>query len=126
LNRDELRIYCQLVKRGKPAASIPLQNRHVVEATNIVDQEGDILNYTETLSDGWITFWIYKYPHILEVIKSTPQAPKTIYDHWILGKLYGYEEVAIQSFISENYLNSDPLHLGHGGKVSVASSNLTD
>lgn len=53
----------------------------------------------EILSKGWVTFWGYKYPHILEVIKNMPQAPKTVYDHWVLGKLFGYDEVAIQEFV---------------------------
>lgn len=99
MNEAELLTYCQLVKRGKPAASIPLQEKHLEAALKIVRQEGELLTHTENLSDGWITFWVYRYPHILEIIKSSPQAPNTVYDHWILGKLFGYEEAAIQDFI---------------------------
>ncbi|MCL6458871.1 MAG: hypothetical protein K6T85_12765 [Gorillibacterium sp.] len=97
MNREELVVYCDLVKKGKPAACIPLQTRHVEEALVMVGKE--LLTHVEHLSDGWVTFWIYKYPHILEAIKNTPQTPKTAYDHWVLGKLFGYEEVAIQEFI---------------------------
>ncbi|GAA0366444.1 hypothetical protein [Bacillus horti] len=76
MNQEELRVYCTLVKRGKPAASIPLQNRHVKEAKEIVEQEEGLQTYTEELYEGWVTFWVYKYPHILEVIKSSPQTPQ--------------------------------------------------
>lgn len=99
MNKEELRIYCDLVKKGKPAACIPLQVRHIDEARAIVNQEGVLQVHVEGLSEGWVTFWVYRYPHILEAIKNTPQAPKTAYDHWILGKLFGYEEAAIQEFI---------------------------
>ncbi|WP_339820526.1 hypothetical protein MKZ15_05710 [Paenibacillus sp. FSL R7-0216] len=99
MNREELITYCQLVKRGKPAASIPLQEKYLEDAFKIVEQEGDLLTHIEQLSDGWLTFWVYRYPHILEIIKNSPQAPSTVYDHWILGKLFGYEEAAIQDFI---------------------------
>lgn len=99
MNRDELRIYCMLVKRGKPAACIPLQIRHIDEAIEIVSSEGKLNIYTEDLYEGWVTFWVYSHPHILDVIKNVPQAPKSAYDHWIFGKLFGYEEAAIHEFI---------------------------
>ncbi|MNW38870.1 hypothetical protein D3C74_159480 [compost metagenome] len=99
MNEAELITYSQLVKRGKPAASIPLQEKHLEAALKIVEQEGELLTHIEKLSDGWLTFWVYRYPHILEIIKNSPQAPNTVYDHWILGKLFGYEEAAIQEFI---------------------------
>ncbi|GMA52052.1 hypothetical protein GCM10025857_34090 [Alicyclobacillus contaminans] len=90
--------YCYMVQRGKPAASMALQERYIEEASDFVD--GYKLNaHVETLSEGWVTFWVYKYEHILEVIKSMPQAPKTAFDHWVLGKLFGYEEAAIAEFL---------------------------
>jgi hypothetical protein len=96
----ELRLYCFMVNRGKPAASMALQDRHVQEATRIATDELGLRVYTEWLYEGWVTFWVYKYDHILEVIQSTPQVPSTSFDHWVLGKLYGYDEVAIEEFVS--------------------------
>lgn len=101
MNYEELRAYCFLVKRGKPAASIPLQERDVSEACKLVDQEEKLHHYIERLADDWVTFWVFRYPHILEVIKNIPQTPKTAFDHWVLGKLFGYEEGAIQEFIQD-------------------------
>lgn len=101
VSAGELRLYCFMVNRGKPAASIAPQERHVQEATMMATEEHKLRVYTEMLYEGWVTFWVYKYDHILEVIKSTPQAPSTPY-HWVLGKLYGYDEVAISEFFSSN------------------------
>jgi len=95
----ELRNYCYMVKRGKPAASMALQDRHVHDAIKIATDEHALHVYTEWLYEGWVTFWVYKHEHILEVIKSTPQAPSTPFDHWILGKLYGYDESVISEFL---------------------------
>ncbi|WAH38605.1 hypothetical protein [Alicyclobacillus dauci] len=102
----ELRNYCYMVQRGKPAASMALQTRYVEEATTIATEEYQLHIYTEELSDGWVTFWVYKYSHILNVIKMTPQEPVTTFDHWLLGKLFGYEEAAIQEFLSVKHEHS--------------------
>ncbi|SFV09043.1 hypothetical protein [Alicyclobacillus macrosporangiidus] len=84
----ELRTYCYMVQRGKPAASMALQTRYVEHATGIAAGEYGLSTCAEHLDEGWVTFWVCKYIHILEVIKALPQAPKTVFDHWVLGKLY--------------------------------------
>lgn len=94
----ELNIYCYLVERGKPAAMLPVQTRYVDEATRIIKNNG-LNSYVTHLTEEWSTVWVYKYPYLLDVIKMTPQAPKTTFDHWVLGKLFGYSEEAIQDFI---------------------------
>lgn len=93
-----LRVYCEMVQRGKPAAMFPIQARYANEAKTIIQSYG-LHEYLEKLAEGWLTLWIYKFPHILEVIKSVPQAPSTAYDHWVLGKLFGYSEEVIHEFI---------------------------
>ncbi|MGE5604548.1 MAG: hypothetical protein ACM3YE_02530 [Bacteroidota bacterium] len=93
-----LRVYCEMVQRGKPAAMLPIQARYANKAKTIIQSYG-LNGYLENLAEGWLTLWIYKFPHILEVIKSVPQAPRTAYDHWVLGKLFGYSEAAIHEFI---------------------------
>ena len=32
-------------------------------------------------------------------IKSSPDQPNTPYDHWILGKMFGYPDEEIRDFI---------------------------
>ena len=94
----ELQTYCYLVRNGKPAAMMPIQERYAEEAKTTIQSYG-LNHYFEQLSDGWLTLWVYKLPFIMEVIKSAPQVPNTIFDHWVLGKLFGYSEEAIQEFI---------------------------
>lgn len=79
-----------------------LQDRHVDEATKLVTEEHRLHVYTEWLYGGWVTFWVYKYDHILEVIQSTTPVPNTPFDHWVLGKLYGYDESSIAEYLNES------------------------
>jgi len=96
--KHEITMNCYYVKRGKPAASMALQERYVEQAITIT-KDDNLNSYVENLAEDWVTFWIYKYTHILEVIKATPQTPKTTFDNWLLGKLYGYDEVSIDEFV---------------------------
>lgn len=89
-----------MVQRGKPAAVIPVPERDINKVIALVNCESSLKAYIEPLADGWVSLWIYKYPHILDVIKTVPQAPESAFDHWVLGKLFGYEEAAIQEFLS--------------------------
>lgn len=98
--KHEIIMNCYYVNRGKPAASVALQERHVEQAI-IITKDDNLHSYVEILAEGWVTFWIYKYPHILEVINAAPQAPKTTLDHWLLGKLFGYDEASIDEFVSK-------------------------
>ncbi|MDQ0268889.1 hypothetical protein [Cytobacillus purgationiresistens] len=93
-----IRTYCESVNTGKPAACQPVQERYKDMAIDIIHSYG-ILSYTEPLSDGWITIWMYRYTHILDVIKQSPQVPKSQYDHWVIGKLFGYDENSIEKFL---------------------------
>lgn len=89
-----------MVKRGKPAALISIQKRYLKEALSLIENEYKLRTYCEMLADGWITLWIYKNDYLLDVIKKVPQKPKSVFEHWVLGKLFGYSEEAIQDFLS--------------------------
>lgn len=94
--------YCYMVKNGKPAALVSVQVRYEQEVIKYI-KTYDLKTLSENLSEGWKTIWIYKYPHILEVIKALPHGePKIVYDHWVLGKLFGYSEDSIQEFLSRS------------------------
>lgn len=94
----QLEAYCMMVERGKPAANLPIQSRYAEEAISIIKRHG--LKYIKNpLSDGWEEIWVYKYPHIGDIIRVLPQVPKTAFDHWVNGKLFGYSEEAIHEFL---------------------------
>lgn len=96
--------YCYLVQRGKPSAMLPVQNRYVNEAMEIVEGYKDLYYINKYLSDGWREFWIYRKTFMSEVIKNLPEKPKTIYDHWIIGKAFGYSDEAIEEYINKEQL----------------------
>lgn len=77
-----------MVKREKPAAMSPIQERYLPEAISFIEKL-ELNMHTKWFSKGWATLWIYKYTHILEVIKSVPQAPSNVFGHWLLGILFG-------------------------------------
>ena len=37
---------------------------------------------------------------MLEIIKALPHNPKTVYDHWVLGKAFGYSDESIGEFLT--------------------------
>ncbi|MGY3717172.1 hypothetical protein ACWE42_16800 [Sutcliffiella cohnii] len=98
--KEQIRTHCEFVKTGKPASSIAIQERFIDDVITLVDSY-NLFQYIEPLYEGWKTIWIYRYSHILEVIKESPQVPKTKYDHWVLGKLFGYDEASIQDFLTK-------------------------
>lgn len=95
----KLNSYCEFVRCGKLTAAMALQNRYVKEAQNIIINQYDLMLYIKDLSEGWKTIWIYKDEYMLEVIKNLPEQPKTVYEHWILGKVFGYSDESIREFI---------------------------
>lgn len=96
--RGQINTYCELVRTGKPAAIIPVQDRYINDAIEMVGCD-NLSYYVESLSEGWNTLWIYKDSYIIEVIKEMPEKPKTTYDHWVLGKVFGYSDNAIKTFL---------------------------
>lgn len=101
--KGEITTYCELVKCGKPTAMTALQDRYVEEAKRIINKY-KLFAYMEDLSEGWKTLWIYKEQYMLEIIKKLPEQPKTIFEHWILGKAFGYSDQAIKDFLETNQL----------------------
>lgn len=93
--------YCEAVLKGcKPCAEFSLQDRHVEAAKKHIHEE-TLFVYTKFLCKGWTEVWIYKKKFMLEVIKNLPDKPKTVFDHWLLGKAFGYSDEAIEEFIEK-------------------------
>ena len=96
----EIETYCYLIIRGKPTAVVSIQNRYASKAIKkIISYK--LKAYFKKVNDDWGELWIYKDDYMFEVIKSLPDKPKTIYEHWILGKVFGYSEEAIKKFVSK-------------------------
>jgi hypothetical protein len=80
-------------------AMMPIQNRYLEETKIIVENTDGLNFYSEFLYEGWTTIYIYKHDYLLEVIKNSPDEPKTVYEHWVLGKMFGYSDEEIGRFI---------------------------
>ena len=100
--KAKIDVYCYLIERGKPCAMLPIQNRYFNEAIKIV-KKNNLKCFGQYLADDWTTFWIYKDSLMLQVIINLPHEPKTVYDHWVLGKVFGYSDRAIWEYIKKEY-----------------------
>jgi len=96
----QLEAYLYMVTRGKPAAMLPVHKRDIEESVEYITARSGLKTHVEPLDNEWYVLWIYKCDHILPVIKAIPQVPVTVFDHWVLGKLFGYDEASIQDYLS--------------------------
>ena len=93
-------IYCQDVKKEvKPLALLSVQNRYLSQIVDYVTNKEGLFVYTEDIAEGWTSVYIYKYGFMKEVILQVPNNPQTAYEHWILGKAFGYSDNEIANFI---------------------------
>lgn len=96
--KGKLDAYCEMVITGKPCAMLPIQERYVMLALEII-QNHKLQGYTEPLSNNWVTIWIYKKKFMIDIIRKLPNKPKTIYENWVIGKVFGYSDEAIERYI---------------------------
>jgi len=94
-----LDLYCDMVLKGKPSALIALQTRYIAEADIRIKESYALKTFEQPLSEGWTSLWIYKKDYMLEVIKNLPESPKTVFEHWVLGKAFGYSDESIAEFV---------------------------
>lgn len=91
--------YCYLVERGKPLAVLAVKVRDLELCKERVNECGFLQFYHKNLSEGWVSFFIFKEEYMKEVIHCLPEKPKTNYDHWVLGKAFGYSDEAIRDYL---------------------------
>jgi len=102
--------YCEAVYTGsKPCALFTIQKRYVKEVIEFINnfrfKKKKLLIYKEKARFGWVTIYIYLRPFLLEVIKNSPEHPETVYEHWVLGKLFGYSDEAIEEYLKHGQSN---------------------
>ncbi len=102
-NMARLEAYSQMVERGaKPAAVTTIQTRKIEAAKAFLDSQNVKYFIEDVEKDStWKVIWIYKHDHTKEVIESLPESPKTVFDHWALGKLFGYSDEAIALYANK-------------------------
>lgn len=102
--QGELNAYCyEVSKETKPVASITAKTIYVEQMIkhikalqlNLKVEIKEVKDYPE-----WSTFYIFKHEYLREVIENAPEKPNSTFDHWILGKLFGYSDAEIRKFIN--------------------------
>ena len=90
------------IKQGKPCVSLTIKKYVFKESGlhHIVD-DNNMIFHLESLDEYWDVLYIYEDPQMEGIIKSAPNIPKTKYDHWVLGNLFGYSHESIMRFISK-------------------------
>jgi hypothetical protein len=96
---EKIHNYCDYVITGKPAANLPIQNRYINEAKWIISMEYNLKTFIEPLAENWSILWIFRKDFMLEIIKALPDKPNSVFDHWVLGKAFGYTDEAIEEFL---------------------------
>lgn len=98
-------MYCEAIQKGtKPVAMLSIQSSYVDKAKEYIESEGMKIYIKDVVGDGnWKVIFIYKYEYLLDVIKATPEYPNSIFEHWVLGKLFGYSDGAIKDFLTTLY-----------------------
>ena len=104
--KGQVSAYCEMVQRGKPSAILPIQNRYVAELRRYIESQYGLYAYAEELAEEWTTLWIYKDSHILKIIQNLPYKPETVFDHWVLGKIFGYSDEAIRQYLEDQTLSN--------------------
>ena len=97
-----------MINKGKPISCEAIQDRYVDESINVIN-DYNLQYYIEELSEGWKCIWIYREDYMLEIIKNLPNNPTSIYEHWILGKAFGYSDEAIKEFITNKKIEKEEL-----------------
>ena len=95
--KEKIHNYCQYIITGKSIANLPIQTRYIEKAKNLIEKEYKLKIFIEPLAESWSSLWIYKKEFMIEIIKALPDDPKTIYDHWVLGKAFGYSDEELVS-----------------------------
>jgi len=99
--KEKIYNYCYQIKTGKPVANIAIQNRYINEVKQII-KENRLRCSLEFLSDDWSKLWIYKKQFMIEIIKALPDRHKSVFDHWVLSKAFGYSDEAIEEFLTSS------------------------
>lgn len=101
----QLMVYCYEISKGtKPVAVLVIKTKYTTEALGYIENEGLICSVRiMTKYPEWSSIYIYKDKYLEEIINNAPEEPNSVYDHWILGKLFGYSDAEIKKFITKLY-----------------------
>lgn len=102
-NLGETYAYCTSVwSEAKPVANFEIKKEQLNDVITIISSyELKFKTSPSKWKEDRVEVWIYKYYHlgliIDEILKFGSEL--STYHHWVLGKLFGYSEKAIEEFL---------------------------
>ena len=98
----EIGLYIQQIKTGKPCAYTNIKTKYLDDAIEYIENEG-LFTYVEENLYGFSVLYFFKDEVMKEIIThpSIPKTPKSNFDDWILGNLFGFSHESIVKFIKE-------------------------
>lgn len=91
---------CYMVLRGKLCACEAVKSSYLEVVCSAIEKHG-LKHIVCELNKEWVAVYIYEQWYMEEVIRSLPEKPKTLFEHWILGKAFGYSDEAIGQFLEK-------------------------
>lgn len=112
MERTRIVTNMELIKAGKPCSKILVHVEHVEKFKALIIKE-DLSVYTKPslTSESWVALWIFKHNYMLPIINNLPDNPETAFDHWVLGKAFGYSDEAINEFLEKLSKGESPIIL---------------
>lgn len=109
----QLELFASAVRYGlRPCAEITIDKRDFRDFGTIdaITTHHGILYYTHAKSDYQLQIFLYKHPHMLNVIKyilklETASSDPVVHA-WLTGKAFGFSEEAIAEVIREDFSNA--------------------
>lgn len=110
---SKIESYCYFIGTGKLVAMEPIRKEDIKEAKKFIKKNGmnyfiknisrkdwEAFGYSKEIDENCVQIWIYEKPVMLNIIKRMPKRPKTIYDHWVLGKIFSFSDEKIEEYIN--------------------------
>lgn len=109
---SEVENECYLIDKGIRSCALLTVSEYYQNEMDIISKLEDIVFnhklhsclYKQKFEDCDLevyTFWIYKYHHQLALIRYVSEIEeKTILSEWITGKLLGYSDESMESFLT--------------------------
>ena len=84
----------------KPVGVEAVLKRDIQHCENELKRFPNVKYHIEVLTvDEWNAIYFYKDEIYKDIIKDMPDKPETAYEHYVLGKMFGYGEREIIDFI---------------------------
>jgi hypothetical protein len=84
----------------KPCAVMAIQCKYEPDVIALTSEENVL--YHIVPSDGiWLELWLYKNPIMKNIIESSPRKATTVFEHWAMGKMFGYGTDEVLDFIDK-------------------------